>query len=297
MLRIHLTFADLARSRMIEGLGPEIESAFALHLFSADRDVAFHRWRRRVRNQLGEMLEPVLGLAARSTLPEMLELAAESSPESRQEDRALLRSFGAVAVMPYWLRISAQLGEARAAGGRTVIANGMERLLGSLHSRLHWQPPVLEFRAGPDREVRLGGRGVALCFGFFVAEKECHLIDGETPTLALPLNSALRGDFCGPQESDAPELGDLMGHTRAAVLQALSERRTTGELAQRVGLSLAGASKHAAVLRQAGLITTRRRGSAALHHITELGEALLAGHRLMDTSRTTPTRRPLARAC
>lgn len=107
----------------------------------------------------------------------------------------------------------------------------MERLLSSLHPRLHWQPPVLEFRAGPDREVRLGGHGLALCFGFFLTEKKCYLLDGETPALVLPLNAALRGEFCGPQESDMPGIGDLMGHTRAAVLHALCEKpdhRRTG---------------------------------------------------------------------
>ncbi|SCL28372.1 Helix-turn-helix domain-containing protein [Micromonospora nigra] len=297
MLRIHLTFADLAQSRMLEGLGPDVESAFALHLFGTDGDLAFHRWRRLVRNQLGQLLGPVAELAARRTLPQLLELAADESPDAQQGDHAVLRAFGAVAVRPYWPRISAQLGEARDAGGRTVIANGMERLLSSLHPRLHWQPPVLEFRAGPDREVRLGGHGLALCFGFFLTEKKCYLLDGETPALVLPLNAALRGEFCGPQESDMPGIGDLMGHTRAAVLHALCESRTTGELAELVGLSLAGASKHAAVLRRAGLITTRRHGSAALHRITTLGEALIEGRRLPPASRTTSNCRSLARAC
>ncbi len=42
-----------------------------------------------------------------------------------------------------------------------------------------------------------------------------------------------------------------------------------------MGISLAAASQHASVLRNAGLITTRRRGSAVLHVLTPLGAELL----------------------
>jgi DNA-binding transcriptional ArsR family regulator len=44
-----------------------------------------------------------------------------------------------------------------------------------------------------------------------------------------------------------------------------------------VGISLAAASQHASVLRDAGLITTHRQGSAVLHVLTPLGAELLRG--------------------
>ena len=48
-----------------------------------------------------------------------------------------------------------------------------------------------------------------------------------------------------------------------------------GERVVRLGISLAGASKHAKVLRKAGLVTTSRHRNTALHTLTPLGFALL----------------------
>jgi DNA-binding transcriptional ArsR family regulator len=84
---------------------------------------------------------------------------------------------------------------------------------------------------------------------------------------------------CAPSFSEAggPSLGRLVGHTRSAVLQAIRLGCTTSELARRAGVSLASASQHAAVLREAGLVVTLRNGNAVLHTLTPLGAALLRG--------------------
>jgi DNA-binding transcriptional ArsR family regulator len=72
-------------------------------------------------------------------------------------------------------------------------------------------------------------------------------------------------------------LGGLIGHSRAAVLEVLAEGCTTGELSRHMGLSLAGASKHVTVLRQAALVATLRHRNTAFHVATPLGQALLRG--------------------
>lgn len=68
-----------------------------------------------------------------------------------------------------------------------------------------------------------------------------------------------------------------MGHTRAAVLAAVGDGCTTGELAGRAGVSVSSASEHAAVLRQAGLVSSARRRQQVRHALTPLGRALLDG--------------------
>ncbi|MFD9949153.1 ArsR/SmtB family transcription factor [Nonomuraea sp. NPDC059022] len=50
---------------------------------------------------------------------------------------------------------------------------------------------------------------------------------------------------------------------------------TTTQLAEALHLSAPTASRHAATLREAGLITTQRRGQSVLHTRTPLGTALL----------------------
>ena len=72
-------------------------------------------------------------------------------------------------------------------------------------------------------------------------------------------------------------LARLVGKTRALALASIGDGCTTTELAARMGASIAGASQHAGVLRDAGLIVTVRQGGAVLHTLTPLGAQLLAG--------------------
>jgi hypothetical protein len=60
-------------------------------------------------------------------------------------------------------------------------------------------------------------------------------------------------------------------------LEVIADGCTTTELAQRCGVSLAGASRQAGILREAGLITTRRAGQAVRHDLTVLGRMVLDG--------------------
>lgn len=50
---------------------------------------------------------------------------------------------------------------------------------------------------------------------------------------------------------------------------------STSEVAQRAGLSIGGVSRHLAVLREAGLVSSHRRGHAIVHLPTPLGTSLL----------------------
>jgi DNA-binding transcriptional ArsR family regulator len=70
-------------------------------------------------------------------------------------------------------------------------------------------------------------------------------------------------------------LGALMGRTRAAILGALTESSTTTQLGRRLGISAAAASQHTTVLREVGLITSRRKLNTVQHSLTSLGSALL----------------------
>ncbi|MGW3494819.1 ArsR/SmtB family transcription factor [Streptomyces sp. NPDC001020] len=53
---------------------------------------------------------------------------------------------------------------------------------------------------------------------------------------------------------------------------------TTTMVAERAGISVPSASQHIIVLRNAGLVTTTRTGSAVLHTLSLLGETLLQGN-------------------
>jgi len=187
-------------------------------------------------------------------------------------------------IQPFWPRIRASLHAEQAARRRTLAREGPGALLASLQGPLiRWRPPVLEILRPGQVEMELGGRGIALVPSVFVGRApslhENPNDDDEMPRLILPAEGAGRARLWaasrGLAGSRGSALAALVGRNRAAVLQSIADGCTTTELARRVGISLAAASQHASVLRRAGLIATRRQGSAVLHVLTPLGAELL----------------------
>jgi DNA-binding transcriptional ArsR family regulator len=187
-------------------------------------------------------------------------------------------------IQPFWPRIHASLHAEQAARRRTLAAKGPGALLASLQGPLiRWRPPVLEILRPGRVEMELGGRGIALVPSVFVGRApslhENPNDEDEMPRLILPAEGAGRARLWaasrGLAGSRGSALAALVGRNRAAVLQSIADGCTTTELAHRVGISLAAASQHASVLRGAGLIATRRQGSAVLHVLTPLGAELL----------------------
>ena len=187
-------------------------------------------------------------------------------------------------IQPFWPRIRASLHAEQAARRRTLAREGPGALLASLQGPLiRWRPPVLEILRPGQVEMDLGGRGIALVPSVFVGRApslhENPNDDDEMPRLILPAEGAGRARLWaasrGLAGSRGSALAALVGRNRAAVLQSIADGCTTTELARRVGISLAAASQHASVLRRAGLIATRRQGSAVLHVLTPLGAELL----------------------
>lgn len=204
---------------------------------------------------------------------------AEGRPEQLDKLVSVLRSYHRAAIVPYWAQIQARVEADRAVRGRALLDGGAAELLGSLPPVLRWRAPVLEADYPVDRELRLNGRGLLLQPSFFCRGTPVVYRDPSLPpVLVYPVGHAPDPAFGETGGSSlAPSLGKLVGHTRSAVLQAIRFGCTTSELARRAGVSLASASQHAAVLREAGLVLTLRHGNAVLHTLTPLGAALLRG--------------------
>jgi DNA-binding transcriptional ArsR family regulator len=185
-------------------------------------------------------------------------------------------------IEPYWTAIYACLHAEHVARLRTLAAGGPGRLLASLQSQwVRWRPPVLEVLVPADTDVPLGGRGIALVPSVFVGQLPSLHTDpndrAAVPWLVMPPSGDRmeQHHLWNHSRRQGAALGALVGRNRAAVLRTIADGCTTTELADRVGISLAAASQHASVLRDAGLITTHRNGSAVLHVLTALGAELL----------------------
>lgn len=197
-------------------------------------------------------------------------------------DREVLADLGAgmaayhrTVLAPGWEGMAGHAEADLARRARLQRTSGTEGLLSGFAPMMRWRRPVLEIPKQVDRDLYLNGRGLVLIPSYFCWLNPIPLADpGLPPTLVYPLRPV-------PSEPGARDvaasLRRLIGGTRARVLEAAADGVTTTELASRLGLSAAGASAHARVLREAGLVVSVRDANAVIHTRTPLGDALLAG--------------------
>ncbi|MEE1771655.1 helix-turn-helix domain-containing protein [Streptomyces sp. JV185] len=304
---------DLTCIRIGSGLGPEIEAIFALEVLQGSA-THFQAWR----NDVCERLSLQGDLAARldhlvrmpGVFRDVLRIwtgdrcmasGENTMPfRSHAEARELVRDFCRVAMAPGWPEIQARIDTETDACRQIAGSAGVKRLLSSLHPRIRWQGRCLEIPADGPREVVPDGRGLVLAPSLFLQSAGEVLVNAEgagngVPTLAFPVRFDPRREVLLTGESDGAvtardrqrSLGALVGRTRAALLRALLDESTTSELADSLGVTAAAVSQHAAVLRSAGLITSRRSGSSVLHTVTMLGLHLLRGESARRAGRRT----------
>jgi len=192
----------------------------------------------------------------------------------------LVRGYHRVAIAPYWSRIRAAIAAERSAQTRLMAEQGVERMVSLLHPNIRWRSGALEVHGiKTSRDIHLNGRGLRLIPSYFCWQEPTLLRDpGMPPVLVYPIEhrfGRLATPTTGPDRQAGRPLVALLGRTRAAVLEAVSSGCTTSELAERVGVSPATASQHASVLRDAGLISTRRLGGSVLHSLRPLGTDVL----------------------
>lgn len=229
-------------------------------------------------------------LVERATPPAWMRPLADGDPESLRRLGRALRAYHSSVLRPAWPWISERTEQDRLWRAQTQSVAGTDAMLHTFGPGLRWRPPVLTADYPADRDLHLDGRGLLLVPSYFCRRLPVALADGSLPPiLVYPARAPARvpvgaGGVGGMSSTGgaggdvrAEGLAQLLGHTRAAVLQSLGGLCTTSELARRAGVSASSASEHAAVLRRAGLITTTRLRNRVHHSLTPLGTALLTG--------------------
>jgi len=211
-------------------------------------------------------------------VPPWIRSLARGDRDARTELEQALVAYHGTVLAPWLDEIGERVRTDRARRARDLLDGGVDRFLSALPP-MSWTPPVLSARYPVDRDLHLRGRGLTLVPSHFCWQTPITLVDPQLPpVLVYP---AWEGDDAqepaprpgGPGSREA--LGALLGHTRGQMLYALSCPASTSELARRTGTSIGTASKHATVLRDAGLISSARRGTTMLHTLTGIGRALL----------------------
>lgn len=206
---------------------------------------------------------------------------ARSAPARRRLGRAA-QAYYDQALAPYWSAVRSAVEADVAAHVRTLTSGGTAALLSSVHPSVTWRDRVLCVGTAADRDVYLEGRGITLQPAFFCWRAPISLADpGLAPVLVYPVPHRL--SWLRPAGSGRHDraLAALLGRTRAAALAALTYGASTSELARHIGVSAPSASEHASVLREAGLIASRRERNSVWHTLTPLGQAVLDGDRVL----------------
>ncbi|MEU9829380.1 ArsR/SmtB family transcription factor [Micromonospora chersina] len=214
---------------------------------------------------------------------------AHGDRAARQRLTNALADYHAVAIKPYWSRIRVLLDNERATRIDVMATHGLDAMLAGLAPALHWRSPVLEVPGylSPNRsigstvtDVHLQGRGLVLAPSLFSnADPGLFIPWNDDPALLIyPVDLDAPAALRLWRRTDEPgerALAALLGATRAAALHVIADGCTTTELAQRIGISPGGASQHATVLREAGLVVSRRHRNTVRHSLTGLGTGLL----------------------
>lgn len=228
--------------------------------FDDDLDAVLSTPVPRLRKEIDE-LNPSVG---------WLHRMADGDPKTLNRFGEVVRRYHESVLAPDQGVINAVLAAHRSSLLRTLMQGGTEAMLAELGPSIRWRAPYLETRYPVDRTVKLNGRGLLLVPSYFCWRMPITLADPSlTPVLVYPVEHPAT-------EVGGKGLSELVGNTRAAVLHAAVDGASTTDVAKRVGISLATASHHTTVLRDAGLLTSSREANRMVHSPSPLGAALLA---------------------
>jgi DNA-binding transcriptional ArsR family regulator len=210
------------------------------------------------------------------------ELPAEALRYVEEPDAAIpelvsaMRAYWSAAIEPHWPRMRSLLEGDVLYRARQLALEGPQALFSNLHPEVRWSDGVLTLdKHNWDEDVKPLGRGLLLIPLVFVCPRLTVMWDDPwQPTLAYPP----RG-LATLWESEAPTpdraLAELVGGSKAAILQALEIPMTTTDLAARVGVTPGAVSQQLAQLRRAGIVDAHRSGRGVYSSLTPLGTHLL----------------------
>ncbi|MDJ0464444.1 winged helix-turn-helix domain-containing protein [Streptomyces sp. H27-C3] len=218
-------------------------------------------------------------------VPPVARLLAQGDPRALMRLGDALRRYYAVAVEPYQEAITSAVAADRRGRAEAALEYGPEGLLATYRPVLTRRDDGMFEASYPvERELELRGRPLTMLSSFFCVQRPIALADPALPpVLVHPMTpepgwlARFRATGGAGEGAAGQPVAHLIGHTRAAVLDVLDRPMTTTQLGDTLRLTLSTASRHATVLREAGLIASERRGSHVLHRRTTLGDALMNG--------------------
>jgi DNA-binding transcriptional ArsR family regulator len=173
-------------------------------------------------------------------------------------------------IEPWWPRLRDILDADLTVRARQLAHAGLAAALNDLHPTISYRHGTISFVNTWCEELDAFGAEIVLIPSVFVWPGAA--VNSNPPVITYPARGI--ATFWQPPARTPSDLGQLIGATRAMLLNALAEPASTTGLAARCGLPLSTVSEHLTILRANGLITTTRTGRYLHHQRTPLGIAL-----------------------
>jgi hypothetical protein len=177
---------------------------------------------------------------------------------------------------PVWTQLERILRADIAVRARRITTDGLAGMVGGLHRSVEWRDDAVRVELRLHSEVLdCRGSGIVLVPSV-LGGLGCSVLTEPPaqPTLFYPAQGVTER-WATDAAALVDALGALLGPARAGILLGAHSPRTTTQVAADAGLAVSTASHHLSVLRDAGLVASRRDGSRMLHLRTPLGEALV----------------------
>lgn len=227
------------------------------------------------------------------TLPRRVAVLLESGPRATAQLAEALWDYWDAVIRPFWPRMCAVLEDDVSHRMAGLVDEGVYSLLRDLHPEISVEGDRMYVdKPHCDGEVQYASQMILTPSVF--AWPDLILEDGEDGRFGLTYTA--RGIARVWEGRDAPAvrgpepLATLLGRTRAAILRYTSVPMSTTQIARELGQSPAAVNEHLGILRNAGLVTSRRSGRSVLYRQTPLAEYMLRAQ--PDTVRVL---RPTAR--
>jgi DNA-binding transcriptional ArsR family regulator len=223
-----------------------------------------------VANEVGRCLEGVTSTNA------LIERRLRS-PEASVLLADLLEALWKTVIAPAWPRLRDLLERDVLYRSRLLARGGLASLFADLEPLLVLRDHALFVDLTTEGTCVPGGEGLRLIPSAFIWPYAVATIEHRPPTLVYPSRgvASLFWDAHGAEAA----VGELIGLTRAEILELVGEPAYTSALARRLGRSPGNVADHLKVLRACGLITRTRVGRNVMYARTPLADALLAGAR------------------
>lgn len=212
------------------------------------------------------------------TVPRRVATLLASGPQATAYLAEALRDYWDAVIQPYWPRMCAVLEDDVSHRMNGLVDDGYYSVFRDLHPEISVEGDRM-FVDKPHFADDVHHASEMILTPSVFAWPDLILQDGTAGQFGLTY--AARGIARvwevheAPTVTDAESLSALLGRVRAAILRRTSVPMSTTQLARELRQSPASVNEHLAVLRNAGLLTSRRSGRNVLYRQTPLAEYIV----------------------